>query len=75
MADFDEIWYATADIEPDDSHVTKTVFLNLTQWTAAMLKIAFWPQLINRLSDFSKILHEEAERHADKGHMRYACDR
>jgi len=22
-SDFDEIWYTTADIEPDDSHVTK----------------------------------------------------
>jgi len=22
-SDFDQIWYTTADIEPDDSHVTK----------------------------------------------------
>ena len=29
---------------------------------AAILKI-------DRLSDFSEILYEEAERHADKGHM------
>ena len=36
---------------------------------AAILKIAFWPQLIDRLSDFSEILYEEAERHVDKGHM------
>jgi len=35
---------------------------------AAILKIAFWPLLINRLSDFSEILYEEAERHADKGY-------
>ena len=35
---------------------------------AAILKIAFWPLLINRLSDFSEILHEEAERHVDKGY-------
>jgi len=35
---------------------------------AAILKIAFWPLLINRLSDFSKILYETAERHADKGY-------
>jgi len=27
----------------------------------------FWPLLINRLSDFSDILYEEAERHVDKG--------
>ena len=35
----------------------------------AILKIVFWPQLINRLSDFSKILYEEAEWHVDKGYM------
>jgi len=23
LSDFDEIWYTTSDIEPDDSHVTK----------------------------------------------------
>jgi len=28
----------------------------------------FWPLLINRLSDFSEILYEEAERHVDKGY-------
>jgi len=34
---------------------------------AAILKIAFfWPLLINRLSDFSEILYEEVEWHADK---------
>jgi len=33
------------------------------------LKIVFWPLLINRLSDISEILHQEAERHADKGRM------
>ena len=26
-SDFDEIWYTTAYIEPDDSHVTKIKFL------------------------------------------------
>jgi len=35
---------------------------------AAILKIAFWPLLINRLSDFSIILYEEAEQHVDKGY-------
>jgi len=25
-SDFDEIWYTTADIDPDDSHVIKTFF-------------------------------------------------
>jgi len=34
----------------------------------AILKIVFWPLLINRLSDFSEILYEEAERHVDKGY-------
>jgi len=33
------------------------------------LKIVFWPLLINRLSDISEILHQKAERHADKGRM------
>ena len=28
----------------------------------------FWPLLINRLSDFSEILYEEEERHADKSY-------
>jgi len=25
-SDFDEIWYTTADIDPDDSHVIKNFF-------------------------------------------------
>jgi len=37
--------------------------------TAAILKIAFLAILINRLSDISEILHQEAERHADNGHV------
>ena len=32
-------------------------------------KSLFWPLLINRLSDISEILHQEIERHADKGRM------
>jgi len=35
---------------------------------AAILKIAFWPLLINRLSDLSEILYEEAQWHVDKGY-------
>jgi len=35
----------------------------------AILKIAFWPQLIDQMSDFSEILYEEAEQHVDKGHV------
>jgi len=31
-------------------------------------KSLIWPLLINQLSDFSEILYEEAERHADKRH-------
>jgi len=34
----------------------------------AILKIAFLSLLIKQLSDFSEILHLEAERHAHKGH-------
>jgi len=37
--------------------------------TAAILKIVFWLLLVNRLSDIGEILHQEAERHADKGRM------
>jgi len=36
--------------------------------TAAILKIVFCPLLIIRLSDFSEILYEKADRHADKGY-------
>jgi len=36
---------------------------------AAILKIVFWPLLINWLSDYVEILYAETERHADKGHM------
>ena len=47
----------------------KLQFLKFKMTTAAILKIAFLPLLINRLSDFSEILYEEAERHADKDYM------
>ena len=40
--------------------------------TAAILKIAFLAIIINRLSDFSEILYEKAERHADKGYEKNA---
>jgi len=36
---------------------------------AAILKIAFLALTHQRFSDFRKILCEEAEWHADKGHM------
>ena len=36
---------------------------------AAILKVVFWPQLIDRLSDFSEISNEEAERHVDEVYM------
>ena len=36
---------------------------------AAILKIAFLAILVNRLSDLSEILYEEAEWHVDKGYM------
>jgi len=40
-SDFDETWYTTADIEPDDSHVTKNWnFLKFKMAAAAILKIA-----------------------------------
>jgi len=40
---------------------------------AAILKIAFWPLLINRLSDLSEILYEEAQWHVDKGYGTKKC--
>jgi len=36
----------------------------------AILKVALWSYLIDRLSDFGEILCEEAEPHADKGHIK-----
>ena len=36
---------------------------------AAILKIAFLAITHEPMSDFSKILYEEAERHVDKGYM------
>ena len=47
----------------------KLKFLKFDMATAAILKSLFWPLLINRLSDIRDILHQEAERHADKGRM------
>ena len=43
-------------------------FGNSTWWRPPSWKSLFWPLLINWLSDFSEILYEEAERHADKGY-------
>ena len=64
-----EIWYTASDIEPDYSHVTKNYnFWNSTWRLRPSWKSFFWPILINRLSDFSEILYEKAERHADKGY-------
>jgi len=41
---------------------------------AAILKIAFFDHNSSTdFSDFSEILYEEAERHADKGHMTKNC--
>jgi len=37
--DFDETWYTTSDIEPDDSHVTKK-FLTFKMAAATTLKAA-----------------------------------
>jgi len=43
-SDFDESWYITSDIEPDDSRVTKKLkFLKFNMAAAAILKIVFWP--------------------------------
>ena len=41
-SDFDETWYITSDIEPDDSEVTKNWnFLKFKMVVAAILKIAY----------------------------------
>jgi len=69
-SNFNEIWYTTSDIVPDYSHVTKNWnFWNSRRRRPPSWKSLFWPLLINRLSDISEILHQEAERHADKGRM------
>ena len=53
-SDFDEIRYTTANVELDSVHVTKNwIFLKFKMKAAAILKI-------DRLSDFSEILYEEA---------------
>jgi len=66
---FDEIWYTASDIEPGYSHVTtKCNFWNWRWQFPPSWKSFFWPLLINRLSDFSEILYEKAEWHADKGY-------
>jgi len=45
LADFDEIWYMTAYLELNDSHVNKYDFFLNSRWrTSAILKIVFfWP--------------------------------
>jgi len=51
------------------SHVTKNWnFYNSRWWRPPSWKSLFWPLLINRLSDFSEILYEQAERHVGKGY-------
>ena len=71
FSDFDEIWYTTSDIEPDYSLVTKKMkFSKFKMAAAAILKITFLAithRPFDRLSDFSEILYEEAERHVHKG--------
>ena len=71
-SDFDETWYITSDIEPDDSEVTKNWnFYNSRWWRPPSWKSVFWPLLINRLSDFSEILYEQAERHVGRGYRKF----
>jgi len=41
-SDFDEIWYTTLDIKPNDSHV-HIKLLKFKMTVAAILKIAFLP--------------------------------
>jgi len=44
LSDFDEIWYTTPHLVHNNSHATKyDIFKNSKWWTAAMLKIVFWP--------------------------------
>jgi len=52
---------------------SKLQFLKFKMATAAILKIGFLAILINRLSDFSEILYEKAERHADMGYGTKKC--
>ena len=60
-SNFDAIWYTNAGLELDDSQMTKYEnFLN-SRWQMAQFYNRFWPQFSSRLSDFSEILHTEAE--------------
>ena len=67
-SDFDEIWYTASDIEPGYSHVTKNCNSEIHDGGGRHLENRYFGHysLINRLSDFSKILYDEAERHVDK---------
>ena len=40
-SDFDETWYITSDIEPDDSQVTKIEIFKIQDGGGPILKIAF----------------------------------
>jgi len=41
-SDFDEIWYTTLDIEPDDSHVTKIEFFKIQDGRGRHLENRFF---------------------------------
>jgi len=42
--DFDEIWCTNADLELDDSHMTKyESFKNSKMVDTAIIKVGFWP--------------------------------
>jgi len=48
-------------------------FLNSRWWWPPSWKSLIWPLLINRLSDFSEILYEQAELHVGKGYGTKKC--
>jgi len=70
-SDFDEIWYTTADIEPDESR-DQNLFFKFKMADGRHVENRFLSHmayLVTPLSDFSEILYDKAEWHADNSHV------
>ena len=66
-SDFDKIWYTKADIEPDDSPVTKKIeILKIQDGGGRHLENLL---AITHRPIVSEILYEKAKRHVDEGYM------
>ena len=67
LSDFDEIWYTTADIEPDYNHVTKKLkFKKFKMADGRRVENHFLAITRQQIVRFQQTLYEW---HADKGHV------